>query len=61
MSLKDLKTLSPEALVAEKTKLQSLQFALRMQKGMGEAIKPHLFKQYRRDIARIETLLNENK
>lgn len=61
MSLKDLKTLSPEALVAEKKKLLSLQFALRMQKGMGEAIKPHLFKQYRRDIARIETLLNENK
>ncbi len=61
MSLKDLKTLSPEALVAEKIKLQSQQFALRMQKGMGESIKPHLFKQYRRGIARIETLLNENK
>ena len=52
MSLKDLKTLSPEALVAEKTKLQSQQFALRMQKGMGEAIKPHLFKQYRNPIKR---------
>ncbi len=61
MSLKDLKSLSPEALITEKTKLLRLQFALRMQKGMGEAIKPHLLKQYRRDIARIETLLNENR
>ncbi|MBV53207.1 MAG: 50S ribosomal protein L29 [Coxiellaceae bacterium] len=61
MSLKDLKSLSAEELLVQKDKLLGLQFGLRMQKGMGETIKPHLFKQYRRDIARIETLLNENK
>ena len=61
MSLKELKSLSIQELTDEKNKLQSLQFALRMQKGMGESIKPHLFKQYRRNIARIETILNENK
>ena len=61
MSLKDLKSLSAEELLVQKDKLLGLQFGLRMQKGMGESIKPHLFKQYRRDIARIETLLNENK
>ena len=61
MSLKDLKSLSAEELLVQKDKLLGLHFGLRMQKGMGETIKPHLFKQYRRDIARIETLLNENK
>jgi large subunit ribosomal protein L29 len=59
MSLKELKELSVEGLQAEKTKILSQQFAFRMQKGMGESVKPHLIKQYRRNIARIETILNE--
>lgn len=35
------------------------QFQLRMQKGISESPKTHLFKNIRKDIARIKTVLNE--
>ncbi|MCX7120220.1 MAG: 50S ribosomal protein L29 [Gammaproteobacteria bacterium] len=38
-------------------KLQE-QFQLRMQKGVSESPKTHLFKEVRKDIARIKTFLN---
>jgi large subunit ribosomal protein L29 len=37
------------------------QFKLRMQKGAGQLIKPHLVKQIRRSIAKIKTVLTEKK
>ena len=37
------------------------QFQLRMQKGITENPKTHLFKNIRKDIARIKTILNESK
>ena len=37
------------------------QFNLRMQKGMGETPRPHIFKQVRRDIARIKTILKQRE
>lgn len=36
------------------------QFNLRMQKGSGAAVKPHLFKHVRRQIARVKTRLHQN-
>jgi large subunit ribosomal protein L29 len=35
------------------------QFNLRMQKGSGQVIKPHLFQRARRAIARINTIIQE--
>ncbi len=37
------------------------QFNLRMQKATGQLGKPHLFRQVRRNIARLKTVLNEMK
>ena len=37
------------------------QFNLRMQKGMNESLRPHLFKRVRREIARIKTMMNQKK
>ena len=37
------------------------QFNLRMQKGMGEMPKPHLFRQVRRDIARVKTMIGQKE
>ena len=37
------------------------QFNLRMQKGMGEMPRSHLYQKVRRDIARIKTILNEKE
>ncbi|MGH8479333.1 MAG: 50S ribosomal protein L29 [Gammaproteobacteria bacterium] len=34
-------------------------FNLRMQKGSGQAVKPHRLKGVKRDIARVKTILNE--
>lgn len=35
------------------------QCMLRMQKGLGEDPKPHLFKQLKKQIAQVKTLINE--
>jgi len=40
-------------------KLQEI-FQLRMQKGIAESPKTHLFKKLRKEIARVKTVLNEN-
>jgi large subunit ribosomal protein L29 len=36
-------------------------FNLRMQKGSGQAVKPHRLRGVKRDIARVKTILNEPK
>lgn len=59
MNAKDLR----EKSVAELTKelLASLKelFNLRIQRGIGQGPKSHLFKQVKVNIARIKTILNE--
>ena len=37
------------------------QFNLRMQRGAGHAMRTHLFRQVRRNIARVNTLLQEKQ
>ncbi len=37
------------------------QFNLRMQKGIGEMPRPHLFKKVRRNIARIKTIIGQKE
>lgn len=37
------------------------QFNLRMQKGIDESARPHLFKKVRREIAQIKTLMREQE
>jgi len=48
-------------LVDELLSLRKEQFNLRMQQGAGQMSKPHLFKNVRRDIARVKTVLAEKK
>ncbi len=59
MKFEDLKAKSDSELTKELLELRKEQFNLRMQKGMGEMPKPHLYKRVRRDIARIKTILNQ--
>jgi large subunit ribosomal protein L29 len=61
MNMNELRKKDSAGLSDELHALLRQQFNLRMQRGMGEAGKPHLFKQIRRDIARIKTLLNEQE
>jgi len=48
-------------LIEELLNLRKEQFNLRMQRGAGEMSKSHLFKNVRRDIARVKTILAEKK
>ncbi|MDR1057574.1 MAG: 50S ribosomal protein L29 [Coxiellaceae bacterium] len=64
MKLNELKTMSHDELITELAALQKEQFSLRLQKknvGMTQANAPrvHSFKQIRRKIAYIKTILNE--
>jgi len=61
MDIKALREKSTVELHKELTALLREQFNLRMQKGAGEPPRAHLFKEVRRNIARIMTVLNEKK
>jgi len=59
MKAAELREKSVEELKEQLTNLLRDQFNLRMQKGTGQLTQTHLLKQVRRDIARVNTLLNE--
>ena len=56
---KELKNQTVDDLKGELLSLRKEQFNLRLQKGVGQQIKPHLLKKVRRSIARIKTVLKE--
>lgn len=59
MNVSELRQKSVEELKQERVALLREQFNLRMQRATGQLSKPHLFNQVRKNIARINTLLNE--
>lgn len=59
MNVSELRQKSVEELKQERVALLREQFNLRMQRATGQLSKPHLFDQVRKNIARINTLLNE--
>jgi len=61
MKTAELRQKSDAELKVEMLNLLKEQFALRMQKGMGQVAKPHLFPRIRKDIARIKTIIKEKE
>jgi len=61
LTAKDLREKDEAGLKEEILNIRKEQFNLRMQQGAGEMSKPHLFKNARRDIARVKTILAEKK
>ena len=61
MNATELRQTNVEELNKELNDLLKEQFNLRMQKGTGQSPKPHLHKQVRRNIARVNTILSEKK
>ena len=59
METKELRAKSREELADELAKLRKEQFALRMQRATGQAVKPDQFGKVRRNIARVKTVLRE--
>ncbi len=59
MTAKELREKDVNALKDELNSLLREQFNLRMQKGMDEIKRSHLYRRVRRSIARVKTLINE--
>jgi large subunit ribosomal protein L29 len=59
MSASELRQKDVDGLKQELLALLREQFNLRMQKATGQASKPHLFRQVRRNIARVKMVLGE--
>lgn len=61
MKIKDLRNLSKEELLHKEKALKEELFKLNQQRYGGRVEKPHMFSLIRKDIARIQTILNEKK
>ncbi len=59
MKASELRDKSVEELNTELLSTLEEQFKLRMQAASGQEVQTHLFKQNRRNVARIKTILNE--
>jgi large subunit ribosomal protein L29 len=59
MDAKELRGQSAEQLSEELLKLRKEQFALRMQRATGQALKPDQFNKVRKNIARLKTVQRE--
>ncbi|MFZ2724802.1 MAG: 50S ribosomal protein L29 [Methylococcaceae bacterium] len=59
MKASELRQKSKEELSTLLLDLSRTRFNLRMQKGTGQLSKPHQVKEVRRNIARVQTVLNE--
>jgi large subunit ribosomal protein L29 len=58
MKISELKELTPDELKAKEAELRDQMFKLRFQKSLGQLENPLKIKNIRKDIARIQTLLN---
>jgi len=61
MKAKELRNLSKEELLQKIKSTKEELFKLNLQRYAGRVDKPHMFSLYKRDIARIETILQEKK
>jgi large subunit ribosomal protein L29 len=59
MNTIELRELSTSELVARKRELKDELFHLRLQKASGQLEKPSQFKNLRKEVARIETVITE--
>ena len=59
MNVQEMRAKSSTELQEELSSLLKEQFNLRMQKGTGQLAQPSELRRVRRDIARVQTILNE--
>ncbi len=61
MNARELREKSIGELETELLALLREQFNLRMQRGSGQLPRPHQFRQVRRNIARVKTVISEKR
>lgn len=61
MTTKEIRELSPTEISTKLRETRDKLLQLRLRKHTGQVEKPHLIREYRKDIARLETILTEKK
>ena len=58
MKIKEIQELTPKELLSRKRELKEEIFNLRIQQSSSQLERPHLIREARRNVARIETVLS---
>jgi len=61
MTSKEIRDLSPGEITTKLRETREQLLQLRLRKNSGQVEKPHLLREYRKDIARLETILRQKK
>ncbi|AOS43423.1 50S ribosomal protein L29 [Lacunisphaera limnophila] len=61
MTSKEIRELAPAEITTKLRETRELLLQLRLRKNSGQVEKPHLLREYRKDIARLETILKQKK
>jgi large subunit ribosomal protein L29 len=61
MTSKEIRELSPAEITTKLRDTREQLLQLRLRKNAGQVEKPHLLREYRKDIARLETILKQKK
>ena len=61
MTSKEIRELSASEIDTKLRDLREQLVQLRLKKSTGQVEKPHLLRAYRKDIARLETILNQKQ
>jgi large subunit ribosomal protein L29 len=61
MTSKEIRDLAPAEITTKLRETRDQLLQLRLRKHTGQVEKPHLLRTYRKDIARLETILKQKK
>jgi large subunit ribosomal protein L29 len=61
MTSKEIRDLAPAEITTKLRETRDQLLQLRLRKHTGQVEKPHLLRTYRKDIARLETVLKQKK
>ena len=61
MNIKEIRELAPAEITTKLRETREQLLQLRLRKHTGQVEKPHLLREYRKDIARLETILKQKK
>ncbi len=61
MTSKEIRDLAPAEITTKLRETRDQLLQLRLRKNTGQVEKPHLLREYRKDIARLETILKQKK
>ena len=59
MTSKEIRELAPAEITTQLRETREKLLQLRLRKNTGQVEKPHLLREYRKDIARLETILKQ--